>query len=104
MSCLTSLVDTKRSKGFGMWHLVHGRKLLHSQSRVTAASATVLVLLATGILNYLPVVVAIIYVELVSLNLILLGSELCVLCHCTICTRHPDLVSLDFCATPIFPF
>ena len=23
--------------------------------------------------------------------------------HCTMCTRHPDLVSLDFYAIPIFP-
>ena len=26
----------------------------------------------------------------------------CVLYHCTICTRHPDLVSFAFCAIPIF--
>ena len=24
--------------------------------------------------------------------------------HCTMCTRHHDLVSLDFYAIPIFPF
>ena len=32
------------------------------------------------------------------------ACELCVLCHCTMCTRHHDLVSLDFYAIPIFPF
>ena len=26
----------------------------------------------------------------------------CVLYHCTMCTRHPDLVSFAFCAIPIF--
>ena len=26
----------------------------------------------------------------------------CVLYHCTLCTRHPDLVSFAFCAIPIF--
>ena len=36
-------------------------------------------------------------------SLILLGWELRVL-HCTMCTRHPDHVSLDFYAIPIFPF
>ena len=25
----------------------------------------------------------------------------CVLCHCTMCTRHPDLVSFAFCAIHI---
>ena len=24
--------------------------------------------------------------------------------HCTMCTRHPDLVSLDLYAFPVFPF
>ena len=38
------------------------------------------------------------------LLLIPLGWELRVLYHCTMCTRHPDLVSLDFHAIPIFPF
>ena len=28
----------------------------------------------------------------------------CVLYHCTMCTRHPDLVSFAFCAIPIFHF
>ena len=36
------------------------------------------------------------------MSLILLGCELRVLYHCTMCTRHPDLVSLDFYAIPIF--
>ena len=34
-------------------------------------------------------------------SLILLGWELRVLYHCTMCTRHPDLVSLDFYPIPI---
>ena len=34
-------------------------------------------------------------------SLILLGWELRVLYHCTMYTRHPDLVSLDFYAIPI---
>ena len=29
-------------------------------------------------------------------SLILLGRELRILYDCTMCTRHPDLVSLDF--------
>ena len=35
-------------------------------------------------------------------SLIFLGCELRILYHCTMCTRHPDLVSLDFYAIPIF--
>ena len=35
-------------------------------------------------------------------SLILLGWELRVLCHSTMCTRHPDLVSFAFYAIPIF--
>ena len=35
-------------------------------------------------------------------SLILLGWELRVLYHCTMCTRHSDLVTLDFYAIPIF--
>ena len=31
-----------------------------------------------------------------------LGWELRVLYHCTMCTRHPDLVSFTFYAIPIF--
>ena len=31
-------------------------------------------------------------------------DSLRVLYHCTMCTRHSDLVSLDFDAIPIFPF
>ena len=34
------------------------------------------------------------------MSLILLGWELHALYHCTMCTRHPDLVSLDFYAIP----
>ena len=30
------------------------------------------------------------------------GCELRILHHCTMCTRHPDLVTLDFYAIPIF--
>ena len=35
------------------------------------------------------------------LSLILLGWELRVLYHCIMCTRHPDLVSLDFLMPPL---
>ena len=35
-------------------------------------------------------------------SLILLGWELRVLYHCTMCTRHPDLVSFAFYAIPTF--
>ena len=35
-------------------------------------------------------------------SLVLLGWELRVLYHCTMCTRHPDLVSFTFYAIPIF--
>ena len=35
-------------------------------------------------------------------SLILLGWELRVLYHCTMCTRHPDLVSFTFYDIPIF--
>ena len=34
--------------------------------------------------------------------LILWGLELRVLYHCTMCTRHPNLVSLDFYAIHIY--
>ena len=36
-------------------------------------------------------------------SLILSGCEVRVLYHCTMCTRHLDLVSLDLYAIPIFP-
>ena len=34
----------------------------------------------------------------------LMGWELRVLYHCTMCTSPPNLISLDFYAIPIFPF
>ena len=61
--------------------------------------ALLFVLLAAGILNDLPGLTSCV-IGLVSL--ILLGCELRVLYHWTMCTRHPYLVSLDFYAIPIF--
>ena len=74
----------------------------HSQFRVTAASTILLVLFATCILNNLPGLTSCCCDNIGLVSLILLGCELRVLYHCTICTRHPDLVSLDFYAIPIF--
>ena len=44
--------------------------------------------------------IGLVYIGLVSL--ILLGWELHVLYHCTMCTRHPNLVSFAVYAIPIF--
>ena len=41
-------------------------------------------------------------IGLVSLNLS--GWESRVLYHCTMCTGHPDLVSLDFYAIPFYTY
>ena len=72
-------------------------RCIHSQELLLLA--LLLVLLAMGILNDLPGC----HCDNVGLlSLILLGWELRVLYHCTMCTRHPDLVSLDFYAIPIF--
>ena len=55
--------------------------------------ALLLVLLATGILNDLPGLTS---CRCDNIGLVSLGCELRVLYHCTMCTRHPNLVSLDF--------
>ena len=76
---------------------------IQSQELLYTASAAVLVLLATGILNNLPGLTR--HCDNTGLVLlILLGWELRVLYHCTMCTRHPDLVSLYFYAITIFLF
>ena len=54
-----------------------------------------------GILYHLPGLIS--HCDNIGLlSLILLGWELRVLYHCTICTRHPNLVSLNFYAIPLF--
>ena len=85
-----------------IWHMTESR-CIHSQELLLLA--LLLVLLATGILNNLPGLTSCRRCDNIGLgSLILLGWELRVLYHCTTCTRHPDLVSLDFYAIPIFPF
>ena len=74
-------------------HRIHSRDLL--------LLALLLVLLATGILNDLP---GLISYHCDNIGLVSLGWELRVIYRCTMCTRHPDLVCLDFYAIPIFPF
>ena len=87
--------------GRDIWHVteshcIYGQELL--------LLALLLVLLATGILNDLPGLTSFRCDNIGLVSLILLGWELRVLYQCTMCTRHPDLVSLDFYAIPIFPF
>ena len=77
-------------------HCIHSQELL--------LLALLLVLLATGILNDLPRLTSCRCDNIRLVLFILLGWELHVLYHCTMHTRHPDLVSLDFYAIPIFPF
>ena len=74
--------------------------MLNSQSRVTAASTTAQL---SCLLNDLPGLTSCRCNNIGLVSLIFLGWELRVLYHCTMCTRHPDLVSLDFYAIPIFP-
>ena len=75
-------------------HCIYSQELLQL--------ALLLVLLATGILNDLPGLTSS-SCDIIRLvvSLILLGWELRVLYHCTMCTRYPNLVSLDFYAIPI---
>ena len=80
----------------------HDKSCPHSQSRVTAASTILLVLLAMGILNNLSGLTSCHCDNIGLVSLILLGCELRVFYHCTMCTRHPDFVSLDFYAISIF--
>ena len=75
-------------------------RLIHSHQLLLLV--LLLVLLATGILNDLPGLTSCRCDRIELVLLILLGWELRVLYHCTMCTRHPDLVPLDFYATPIF--
>ena len=75
-------------------------RCIHSQELLLPA--LLLVLLAMGILNSLPGLTHCHCDNIGLVSLILLGWEL-LLYHCTMCARHPDLVSLDFYAIPIFP-
>ena len=84
--------------GRDIWHRTESR-CIHSQELLLLA--LLLVLLATG---DLPGLTSCRCDNIGLVSLILLGWELRVLYHCTMCTGHPDLVSLDFYAIPIFPF
>ena len=97
VSCLTS-------SGGGGWHVTFGtwQKSPHSQSRVTAASAAVC-LACCGYIKRSTSIDKLCHCDNIGLvSSILLGCEKRVLYHCTMCTRQPDLVSLDFNAIPIF--
>ena len=67
-----------------------------SSHSLSAASTVLLVLLAKGILNDLLGLTSCHCDNRGVVLLIFLGWELRVLYHCTMCTRHPDLVSLIF--------
>ena len=84
--------------GRDIWHMLESH-CIHRQELLLLA--LLLVLLATGILNDLPGLTSCRCDNIGLVLLILLGWELHVLYHCTMCTRHPDLVSLDFYAIPI---
>ena len=59
---------------------------IHSQELITADSATVIVLLAMGILNDLPGLTSCRCDNIGLVLLILLGWELRVMYHCTMCS------------------
>ena len=80
------------------------RDIWHMTVKSYLLLAPLLVLLATGILNDLPGLTSCHCDHIGLVSLILLDMELHVLYQCTMCTSHPDLVSLDFYAIPIFPF
>ena len=84
--------------GRDIWHMTESH-CIHSRGLLLLA--LLLVLLATGILNNLPGLASCHCDNIGLVSLILLGWELH---HCTMCTMHPDLVSVDFYAKPIFPF
>ena len=80
--------------GCDIWHMTKSR-CIHSPELLLLA--LLLVLLATGILNDLPGLTSCHCDNIGLVLLIPLDWELRVLLyHCTMCTRHPDLVSLDF--------
>ena len=99
VSCLTS--SSVGGLERDIWHMTDSR-CIHSQELLLLA--LLLVLLGTGILNDRPGLTSCRYDSIGLVLLILLGWELRVLYHCTMCTRRPDLASLDFYANPIFPF
>ena len=74
-------------------------RCIHSQELLLLV--LLLVLLATGILNDLPGLTSCCCDNIGLVSLIILGWELHVLYHCTMCIRYPDLVSLDIYAIPI---
>ena len=82
--------------GRDIWHRTESR-CIHSQELLLLALQ--LVLLAMGILNDLPGLTSCRCDNIGLVSFILLGWALY---HCTMCTRHLDLVSLDFYAIPIF--
>ena len=84
--------------GRDIWHMTESR-CIHSQELLLLA--LLLVLLAMDILNNLPGLTSCHCDNIGLVSLILLGWELRVLYHCTMCTRHPDLVSLDFYDIPV---
>ena len=83
-----------------IWHMTESRRITVELLLL----ALLLVLLATGILSDLPGLTSCHCDNIGLVSLILLGWELHVLYYCTMCTRHPDPVSLDFYPIPIFPF
>ena len=81
-------------------NLAHDRSCrIHSQELLLTL---LLVLLVMCILNDLPGLTSCRCDNIGLVLLILVGWELCVFYNCTMCTRHPDLVSLDFYAIPLF--
>ena len=76
-------------------------RCIHSQELLLLV--LLLVLLATGILNDRPGLTSCRCDNIGLVSLILLGWELRVFYHCTMCTRHPDLVSLAFLCHPYIP-
>ena len=79
--------------GRDIWHMTESC-CIHSQELLLLA--LLLVSLTTGILNNLPGLTSCRCDNIGLASLILLGWELRVLYHCTMCTRHLDLVSPDF--------
>ena len=80
--------------GCDIWHMTESR-CIHSQELLLLAQ--LLVLLAMGILDGLPGLTSCRCENIGLVSLILLGWELLVIYHCTMCTRHPDLFSRYLC-------
>ena len=87
-----------------VWHVSFGTcRSCHIQSQELLLLALPFVLLAMGTVNDLPALSSCRCDNIGLVSLILLDWELRVLYHCTICIRHPDLVSLEFYAIPYIP-